>query len=109
MEIGADSWAVRFSYWQSRVNKYTVFPAITRIQHIGWDGSGVHGTYVGPLDTHIKAYVVNFELKNVKVDPEIISMLKSIYSGNLSSRIAKYLRNNGFEQTEIFIRRLLGK
>ncbi len=109
MELGADSWAVRFSYWQSRANKNTVFPSATRIQHIGWDGSGVHAPYAGPLDTHIQTHKIEFKLKEIKSNPQIIAMLKSVYSGSITSRIAKYLRNNGFEKVEAMLRTFAGK
>jgi len=109
IEVGANSWSVRFGYWQSSAERYTVFPAVTRIQHIGWDGSGVHGTYVGPLDTHIKDYAIDFELKTIAPNEKVISMLKSVYSGALSGRFARYLRNNGFEKVESALRTLMGK
>lgn len=109
IEVGANSWSIRFGYWQSKAELNTVFPSVTRIQHIGWDGSGVHGTYDGPLDTHVQTYAVNFELKHLKPDPKIISMLKSIYSGSLLSRFARHLRNNGFEKLESTLRTLMGK
>jgi len=109
IEIGANSWSIRFGYWQSRSDRYTVFPSHTRIQHIGWDGSGVHGTYHGPLDTHIVEYALPFTLENVSEDPKIIRTLKMLYSGSLTGRFARYLRNNGFERLEAFLRSMLRK
>ncbi len=109
MNEGADSWAVRFSYWQFRAKKLTVFPARTRIQHIGWDGSGVHGTYSGPLDTHITHEPTPFILENVEPNQKIIQELYKLYSGSFSTQLARYLRSNGFERVEQFLRRVLGK
>lgn len=109
IKVGANSWSVRFGYWQSKAGLNTVFPSITRIQHIGWDGSGVHGTYCGPLDTHVKAYAVDFELKQMKPNAQVISKLKSVYSGSILSRFARYLRNNGFEKVELVLRKIVGK
>jgi hypothetical protein len=109
IEVGANSWSIRFGYWQSRAGLNTIFPSVTRIQHIGWDGSGVHGTYNGPLDTQVKPYPVDFELKHLKPNSQIISMLKSIYSGPLLSRLARYLRNNGFKNFESKLRTIVRK
>ena len=109
LEVGANSWSIRFGYWQFRAGKYTVFPSHTRIQHIGWDGSGVHGIYEGPLDTHIYDKPIPFKLETINLDIKIINMLKHIYSGSIPSRIARYLRNNGFEKLEKFLRNIIKK
>lgn len=37
-----DSWAVRWAYNQSMMNKYTVVPVETLVNNIGFDGSGTH-------------------------------------------------------------------
>lgn len=109
VEVGANSWSVRFGYWQSRTGCSTVFPATTRIQHIGWDGSGVHGVYSGALDTHINANAVDFELKPIKPDQQITAMLNAVYSGSILSRFSRYLRNNGFKKLESTLRAILQK
>ena len=110
LEIGANSWSIRFGYWQFRAGKYTIFPSYTRIQHIGWDGSGVHGIYNGPLDTHISNKSIPFNLEsNIQPDKEVIKTLKYIYSGSVPSRISRYLRNNGFEKLEKFLRNIIKK
>jgi len=108
LEVGANSWSIRFGYWQFRAGKYTIFPALTRIQHIGWDGSGVHGTYSGALDTHIVSKPTPFTLEFVDPDPVVIAQLKKIYSGTVPGRVARYLRNNGFENLERMLRKMAG-
>lgn len=37
-----DSWAIRWCYAQSKQDKYTVYPVLSRIKNIGLDGSGTH-------------------------------------------------------------------
>ena len=109
LEVGANSWSIRFGYWQFRAGKHTIFPVQTRIQHIGWDGSGVHGTYSGALDTHIKMEPTPYVLEFVEPDPAVIAQLKQVYSGTLAGRMARYLRNNGFENLERVLRKMAGR
>ncbi|NLK71691.1 MAG: sugar transferase [Clostridiales bacterium] len=42
MQGKIDSWAIRWCYAQSKNNALTVYPRISRIQNIGFDGSGSH-------------------------------------------------------------------
>jgi GT2 family glycosyltransferase len=109
VRIGAESWSIRFGYWQFRANKYTVFPAVTRIQHIGWDGSGVHGTYQGPLDTKISSRSLPYRMVEVEPSEEINRMLRKVYSGSLITRFSRFLRNNGLSVIDTFLRRLFKK
>ena len=109
IEQGAESWSVRFGYWQYKAGKNTIFPARTRIQHIGWDGSGVHGTYTGALDTHISEKPIPFHLEPVTPDPDIMVMLRDVYSGSYLSRSSRWLRNNGLETLDSLLRMLMRK
>jgi len=112
LEVGANSWSIRFGYWQFRAGKYTVFPSHTRIQNIGWDGSGMHSNEYDNYDifnSKITTKNIPFKLEHVKPNIEIINMLKHIYSGSIPSRIARYLRNNGFEKLEKFLRNIIKK
>lgn len=42
MEGKIDSWAIRWCYAQSRQNKYTVYPAVTKVENCGLDGTGTN-------------------------------------------------------------------
>lgn len=37
-----DSWAIRFCYAQSKQNRYAVYPSVSLVHNIGFDGSGTH-------------------------------------------------------------------
>lgn len=39
-----DSWAIRFSYAMFKHNYFSVLPVKTRVENIGFDGTGVHNT-----------------------------------------------------------------
>lgn len=39
-----DSWSIRFDYAHSRHNAFCVHPVVSKVQNIGFDGSGVHCT-----------------------------------------------------------------
>ncbi|SFV89953.1 sugar transferase [hydrothermal vent metagenome] len=110
LEVGANSWSIRFGYWQFRAGKYTIFPSLTRIQNIGWDGSGVHKTSnIKSFNTDIKSKPMPYFLEYVDPDPVVIAQLKKIYSGSAPGRIARYLRNNGFENLERMLRKMAGR
>lgn len=42
MQGKIDSWAIRWCYAQSKLNMFTVYPVMSRIHNIGFDGTGVH-------------------------------------------------------------------
>jgi len=42
MEGRIDSWAIRRTYSQFKLGKYTVFPVVSLLKNIGMDGSGTH-------------------------------------------------------------------
>ena len=110
IERGADSWSIRFGYWQFRAKKYTIFPSQTRIQNIGWDGSGVHvGIQSELLNTQIMSEPMPYILEFIDPDPAVIAQLKQVYSGTIPGRIARYLRNNGFENIERVLRKMAGR
>ena len=38
-----DSWAIRWCYWQSKYDMLTVYPRVSLVRNIGYDGTGTHG------------------------------------------------------------------
>jgi hypothetical protein len=109
LELGANSWSIRFGYWQNKTDRYTIFPSQTRIQHIGWDGSGVHNANAKELDTHIKQHPISYEFRDIEPNAKIIAMMHKAYSGSIWGQIARYLRNNGFGWLEKILRKMVGR
>jgi hypothetical protein len=44
---GADSWAIRWYWSVFKNNAYVVYPPISHVDNIGFDGSGTHGSFTG--------------------------------------------------------------
>ena len=76
-----DSWAIRFCYEQSKQNRFAIYPKISLVQNIGFDGSGTHC----PDDKKMKSIsfegckVENMVLDNVTPDKKILNEFKAQY------------------------------
>lgn len=107
IEIGINSWSIRFSYWQFSAKKLTVYSSITRILNIGDDGSGVHDSTNAVYNTNFNIKSTPYTLTEPAVNTKIVRLVHKCYSGSMSSRIARYLRNNGFAWLEAKIKYLI--
>ncbi len=108
VETDINSWSVRFGYSQFRNGMVTVYSASSRIGYIGADGSGVHEV-ADWLVQGVPEVAVPFTMSCPAVDPRILGELRRLYSGGFKTRIARYLRNNGFSEFERRIKRMLKK
>ena len=94
MESDAQSWSIRFGYWQSRHGRSTIYPAVSRLKHIGYDGSGTHSGDGAGLNDSVADHAIPFALTLPDVDPRIMRQFRRLYSGALPTRIGVALRNN---------------
>lgn len=67
-----DSWAIRFCYSQSKYDMFTVYPRVSLIRNIGFDGTGTH------CQNEIQERKINFEPEYVEIRLENISLNKMI-------------------------------
>lgn len=93
-----DSWSIRFGLFQFMNGLYTVYPVVSRLRNIGWDGSGTHNTDKSsslsmPYNQKIVDKKTPFQLENVEADSRIVQSVKNIYSGNLTTKIARTIKN----------------
>lgn len=94
-----DSWAIRWCYHQFKQQSYTVFPAYSKVQNIGFMNDATHtrditSRYATELD-NTSNMVFNFT-DHIQLEPAIIKQFTSHYS--ISSRI-KYKILNTFYNT----------
>ncbi len=87
-----DSWSIRFGYWQFRQGWSTIYPAVNRIQNIGYDGSGIHSGVGKAKNADIPGEPVPFELGDVAEDRRIVAEFRRVYSGGIATRTRRYLR-----------------
>ena len=88
-----DSWAVRWCYWQSKYDMLTVYPRLSLVQNIGYDGSGTHGSneeVFGNSNTEKKEKEYDFQ--DMEINKKITKEFYEIYSATLWFRIKKKLR-----------------
>lgn len=60
-----DSWAIRWTYYQFKVNKYTVFPTVSKVQNIG----------IGKDATHTRAGTDRFKTNFDKTEKDDFNFL----------------------------------
>ena len=85
-----DSWAIRFSYAMFKHGRYAVLPVKTRVENIGFDGSGVHNLageqrFLVKIEENIPP--VKFE--NVEIDLRIKKAFVAMFK---ASPILKFKR-----------------
>lgn len=81
MDGEIDSWAIRWCYAQSCQNKYTVYPAVTKIKNCGFDGTGTHckknilSQASFPINKHCS-------MQSIKPNKKILREFKQHYKPN---------------------------
>lgn len=91
MSGDVDSWAIRW-YWSVFKNQgYTLFPPVSHVNNIGFDGSGSHGWLTGWLLFKSKSELMNTESslpKTVFVNRENFTAVKRSIAGSQSKGIS---------------------
>lgn len=87
----AQSWSIRFGYWQFAAGRLTVYPRDNRILNIGGDGSGVHGARGFPFNVDLADRPRPFKLTPVEEDPRIVRAAARLYGGGRARRLAREL------------------
>ncbi|MBO4983389.1 MAG: glycosyltransferase [Clostridia bacterium] len=88
-----DSWAIRFSYSMFKNNKYAILPTKTRVENIGFDGSGVHNVAAD------KRFAVTIEkdlkpakFENLEVDERIKRAYVSKFKIPFKIKLKRFVR-----------------
>ena len=88
-----DSWAIRFCYSQSKQNRYTVYPKVSLIKNIGFDGSGTHCQNDNAIDySNFREEVQSIHLSPLELDPKLAREFKGMYRVTLSEAVAWGIR-----------------
>ena len=90
-----DSWAIRWSYHQFKINSYSVFPTSSKVQNIGFTSdatnTNVFNRYYTTLDN---GSALNFNFSNeIPLDPIFLGQVQRFFSvqNRIVSRIKTYL------------------
>ena len=75
-----DSWAIRFCYSQSKQDRLTVYPCVSLVRNIGFDGTGTHcQNEVHEQKLSFESESVAIRLENVRLDKQILREFKNQY------------------------------
>lgn len=82
MEGKIDSWAIRWCYYQSKMDMLTVFPVVSKIVSIGFGANATHTKKTNRFDnvldsTHKTSF--NFD-ENIKLNSKLIKEFKAAFS-----------------------------
>lgn len=91
----AQSWSIRFGFWQFEAGRLTVYPRDNRIINIGGDGSGVHGARGFPFNTDMGEGPRPFRLGPVSEDPSVVRAAARLYGGGRARRLARHIAGIG--------------
>ena len=79
MQGKIDSWAIRWCYSQFKHGMLTVYPVISRVKNIGFDGSGTHSGISTKWEVNIYCEKRPYRFENVKINSKITKEFKKIY------------------------------
>lgn len=74
-----DSWAIRWCYTQSKTDTFTVYPVVSRIKNIGFDGSGIHGGITSHYDSKLTNEIRKIQFDNPDLDRKILKRFRNHY------------------------------
>jgi hypothetical protein len=99
-----DSWSIRFDYAHSRHDAFCVHPVTSKVQNIGFDGSGVHCDYSEDYLVELDPGDRPFELRpDLEVDASVLRAFdRKFRPGTVST-----LRSSGLRRGKRIIRRLV--
>ncbi|MEM0906053.1 MAG: sugar transferase [Pseudomonadota bacterium] len=87
----ANSWSIRFGFWQDQAEKLTVYPRDNRIINLGGDGSGVHGAKGFKFNTMELEDPKPFKLAPVREDQRVVDAAARLYGGGPARRFVRRL------------------
>lgn len=92
-----DSWAIRFSYAMFKHNLHAILPVKTRVENIGFDGSGVHNVanenrFLVQIEENLRPIV----FEDVELDSRIKKEFVKLFKVPLPLKIKRLIKNAMF-------------
>ena len=99
VEGNMNSWAIRFSYALWKNGKYAVLPCKTRVENIGFDGSGVHNVaedkrFVNSIEKNLPKAQFEDLSEDIRIKKEFQRIFKVPFGIKLKRKIKHLLRRN---------------
>jgi hypothetical protein len=80
-----DSWAIRWCYTQSKLNKYSIYPTKSKVKNIGLDGSGTHSGKENKFDVKLNDCKIN--LSKPELDKNITKDFRKYFGSAFYWRV----------------------
>ena len=94
VEGNMNSWAIRFSYAMWKHNMFAVLPCKTRVENIGFDGSGVHNVAQDTRFTvSIESDLSPVKFEDLSVDERIKREIQKMFKIPLTLRIKRKIKH----------------
>lgn len=91
MQGRINSWAIRFCYTQSRLNRLTVFPVENLVNNIGFDGSGTHCGSTPRVENELSNSFKYSFTDCIDVNPVINNLMRKKFDRSILRRIRRLL------------------
>lgn len=85
-----NSWAIRWCYQQSKEDKLTIFPKISKIKNLGLDGSGEHCDSNDKFAVRLKE--APYRLENVELDDSLVKAYYDLFVPGLKEHLGHLKR-----------------
>lgn len=93
VQHGMNSWAIRFAYAMFKNDWIAILPTKTRVENIGFDGSGVHNVAgENKFRVSIAPNLSPVKFENVDVNPQIKKEFVQLFEIPTSLKVKRYLR-----------------
>lgn len=96
MDGQMDSWAIRWCYSQFKDDSYTVYPIKSKVQNIGYDGSGTHCEVstkrIVDLDGNAEATRLT---EKIILDDRILKNFQEFYSLDFPKQLKRIMKDLG--------------
>ncbi len=88
-----DSWAIRFSYAMFKHQRYAILPVKTKVENIGFDGSGVHNVAADQrFAVQIEENMKPTTFENVEIDPRIKKQFVALFKVPFKLKVKRMLK-----------------
>ncbi len=92
-----DSWAIRFSYAMFKHGRYAILPVKTRVENIGFDGSGVHNLaeetrFLVKIDENLPPAMFEDVELDLRIKKAFVAMFKASPILKLKRMLKRWLR-----------------
>jgi hypothetical protein len=91
-----DSWSIRFDYAHFKHNALCVYPVVSKVQNIGFDGSGVHCEESDDYDVELDSGDLPFHLRpDLVVDAAVLKAFDRKFRPSRGSELRALTRRGG--------------